>query len=179
MNNVRFLVLIGMVLIAAASRLIPHPPNFTPIAAMALFGGASFTNPVAAFLVPLGAMLLSDAVLGFHGGMPVVYACFALTVAIGFLVRTRRCWKRVTAATLGSSILFFVATNFAVWARGSLYPRTWEGLVTCYAAAIPFFRNTLAGDALYAAVLFGGFALVNRWLAAFEALKLQVHQHNG
>ncbi len=162
----RFVVLLGMVLAAAASRLMPHPPNFTPIAALALFGGACFSNKRAAFFAPLASLFLSDLVLGLYRGLPVVYGSFAMIVCIGFWLRRRRTWLPIAGAALGSSVLFFVVTNFGVWALESVYPKTTSGLIACYVAAIPFFRNTLLGDALYCLALFGGLALVERWIPA-------------
>lgn len=162
MCHPRPLVLTGMILAAAASRLCPHLPNFTPIAAMALFGGAHFADKRLAFGVPLLALLLSDALLGFHAGMPAVYGGFALIVALGLGLRANRTATTVAGTALAGALLFFLITNFAVWAAGVLYPRTWAGLGECYLAAIPFFRNSLAGDLFYAAVLFGGFALAQR-----------------
>ncbi len=159
-------VLIAMVFGAAVMRLLPHLPNLTPIAAMALFGGAYFSDKRLAFLVPLSALFLSDLILGLYGQMPVVYASFALIVCIGFSLQKRRRWLPIAGAALASSVLFFVTTNFGVWLLSSWYPKNLEGLVACYVAAIPFFRNTLLGDALYTAVLFGGFALAERWLPA-------------
>jgi hypothetical protein len=160
----RLALLITMVFGAAAIRLLPHPPNLTPIAAMALFGGAYFADTRLAFLVPLVALFLSDIVMGLYNQIPVVYGSFALIVCLGFWLQKRRTWLRITAATLASSVLFFITTNFGVWAFGSLYPKTTEGLLACSVAAIPFFRHTLVGDSLYAAALFGGFALIERWL---------------
>jgi hypothetical protein len=176
MYRLRFLVLVGMIL-AAASRLIPHPPNFAPIGAMALFGGACFAHRRAAFVVPLAAMFLSDLAigllsgnlsLGLHRLIPVVYGSFGLIVCLGFWLRTRRTVVPIAGATLAGSVLFFVLTNFGVWALGSLYPNTWEGLVACYVAAIPFFHNTLLGDAVYSTALFGGLALAEKGLPALR-----------
>src|SRR5438045_4330722 len=116
MNKPRFAVLAAMILAAAASRLIPHPPNFTPIAAMALFGGAQFSSKRAAFLVPLAGLFLSDLVFGFYAITPVVYGSFALTVCLGMWVRRRRSVQRIAFATVASAVLFFVLTNFGVWA---------------------------------------------------------------
>lgn len=158
----RLIVLVGLILMAAASRLIPHPPNLAPIAAMALFGGAYFADKRLAFLLPLGAMLLSDVTIGFHALMPAVYGSFAITVCIGFWLRGRRKLLPIAGATLTSSILFFVITNFAVWVVWDFYPKSFSGLMACYAAAIPFFRNTLMGNAAYALFLFGGFALAEK-----------------
>lgn len=170
MVNARFVTLVGMTLAAAATRLLPHPPNFTPIAAMALFGGAHFANPLAAFAVPLSAMFLSDLLLGFglHPVMPFVYGSFAFTVCLGRWLRARRLPLAVGVAALSGSVVFFVVTNLGVWLVGDLYPRTLDGLVTCYIAAIPFFRNTLAGDAGYTVALFGGFALAQRYVGALR-----------
>ncbi len=162
----RFVVLAGMVLAAAASRLMPHPPNLTPMTALALFGGGTFADKRAGFLMPLAALFLSDLVLGLYSGLWIVYGSFALIVCIGFWLRTRRRVAPIAGATLAGSILFFVVTNFGVWALGSLYAKTASGLAACYVAGIPFFRNALAGDIAYAAALFGGLALAERWLPA-------------
>ena len=157
---------------AAAMRLVPHPPNVTPIAAMALFGGMHFANKKMAFLIPLIAMYLSDIVLGFvvydfgwfHGFMPFVYISFMITVCLGFLVRRRLTPLVVGSAALVGSVMFFIITNFGAWLISSLYPKTLAGLFSCYVAAIPFFRNTLAGNMVYSLVLFGSFALAQRYL---------------
>ena len=163
MTKPRLLVLVLMILAAAASRLIPHPPNLASITAVALFGGAYLNDKRLAFLVPMAALLLSDLVLGFYSHMEIIYGSFALVVCVGLLLRKRRTPLRIASAALASSVLFFVMTNLGVWLFGSLYPKTTAGLVTCYVAAIPFFQNTLVGDALYTAVLFGGFALAEKW----------------
>jgi hypothetical protein len=164
MNKTRFLVITSMVLLAAASRLIPHPPNFAPITAIALFSGVHFSNKRIAMLVPISALLLSDLVLGFYRGMWIIYGTFCLIACIGFLLRKRNDVSAVASATLGSSILFFVLTNLGVWVFGSLYPKTTEGFIACFVAALPFFQNTLLGDGLYAALLFGGFRIAEwKW----------------
>lgn len=170
MLNKGFITLVFIVFAAAAMRLVPHPPNVTPIAAMALFGGAHFASRRAGFLVPLSAMLLSDLVLGFviygygffHAGMPFVYACIILTVCIGLLLRTRLSVLNIGLAAVGGSLMFFAITNFGVWLTGGLYPLTLEGLIASYIAAIPFYQNTFAGDAIYTLLLFGGYALAQR-----------------
>jgi hypothetical protein len=164
----RFLVLISMILMAAASRLIPHPPNVTSLTAVALFGGAYFSDRRLAFLVPLSALFLSDLVLGFYHHMEVVYLSFALIVTIGLWLQKHRTALPIAGAALASSVLFFGITNFGVWALDALYPKTLQGLVACYLAAIPFFRNTLLGDLLYTAILFGGFALLENRLPALR-----------
>jgi len=155
----RFVTLVGMILAAAVTRLIAHPPNFTPIGALALFGGASFADRRVAFGVPLLALFLGDLVLGFHTLMPAVYASFALIVFLGFWLRGRRRLVPIAGAALACSLLFFVVTNFAVWAQSGSYEASWQGLVMCYVAAVPFFYNTVMGDATYAVALFAGLAL--------------------
>jgi hypothetical protein len=157
-----------MILAAAASRLIPHPPNVASITAVALFGGAYISDKRLAFLVPMAALFISDLVLGLYGHMEVVYGSFALVVCIGLLLRRRRTPLAIGGAALASSVLFFVITNFGVWAFGSLYPKTMAGLLACYVAAIPFFQNSLFGDAVYTVALFGGFALAAKWWPALR-----------
>lgn len=168
MHKPRFAVLVGMVLAAAASRLIPHPPNFAPIAAMALFSGANFSDKRLAFGVPFAALILSDLLLGFYDGLAVVYAAFAMIVGLGFWLRDHRSNTTLAAATFVSAVLFFVVTNFAFWLSGVLYPRTLVGLSTCCIAALPFFWNTLLSDIFFTAVLFGGVKVLEK---AFPAVR--------
>src|SRR5689334_5558036 len=161
-NNSRLLALLGAIVVAAALRLLPHPPNFTPIGAMALFSGAYLGRRPLAFVAPLGALLLSDLVLGFYHGQATVYFSVALIVLIGMGALARVSALRVLGAALASSVLFFVVTNFGMWLFSGFYPRSLAGLEACYVAAIPFFQNTVAGDLFYSALLFGGFALLER-----------------
>ena len=175
MLSTRFWVLVGITLTAAAARLIPHPPNATPVAAMALFGGAYFASKRAALAVPLAAMALSDLVLGLVrygtailGSIPYVYACCVATACLGMWIGPRPSPRRIAAAALTSSIVFFLVTNFGDWLTERIYPLTWDGLAACYVAALPFFRNTLAGDAVCTVVLFGGFALAERSVVALR-----------
>jgi uncharacterized protein DUF6580 len=172
-NHTRLAAILTAIFLAAALRLLPHPPNFTPIGAMALFGGAYFGRKALAFVAPFAALLLSDAVIGFHSGMPYVYGSVALIVLIGWAVANRVTLLSVTAASIVSSVLFFLVTNFGVWAKGLYYPQTLLGLVDCYVAAIPFFQNTLAGDLFFAALLFGGFALLEQRLPSLRQPRLR------
>jgi len=162
MPKTRLILVATMILAAVASRLIPHPPNMTSVAAVALFGGAMLADRRMAFIVPLAALFLSDVLLGFHDQMVVVYGCFALIVCMGLWLQQHRTPFAIAGAALASSILFFVVTNFGVWAFDRMYPMTLGGLIGCYTAALPFFRNTLEGDLLYTLLLFGGFALLER-----------------
>ena len=164
----RTIVVVGMILLAATARIAPHPWNLTPVGAMALFSGAMLRDRRAAFLFPLAVLFVGDIFIGFHKLMPVVYASFLVNVAIGFWLRERRTLVRIGGATLLGSMQFFVATNFSVWALGGSYPKTMAGLAACYVAGIPFFWNTLAGDAIYAGLLFGGFVQAERMLPALR-----------
>jgi len=155
--NPHFLVVTSMVLFAAALRLVPHYPNFTPIAGMALFGGAYFSNKKLAFIVPLAAMFISDLILGFHSTMWAVYLSFVIVVFIGFSLRKSKKVSNIFFAVLSSSILFFVITNFAVWMSGIMYPMTAAGLGESFVAAIPFFSYSVIGNLFYAGVFFGAF----------------------
>jgi len=181
------LVLIGMIVVAALTRLLPHPPNFSPVEAVALFGGAYFASRAMAVAVPLVAMLVSDLILGLtlggtyfeHFTSPAylatwlsVYACIALSAVLGFGLRGRVNGARVLGYSLMGSVLFFVMTNFAVWATATpmtAHPSCMIGLAPCYAAALPFFQWTLLGTLFYAALLFGGFALLRRRVPALRA----------
>jgi len=164
----RTILALAMILLAAALRIAPHPWNFTPVAAMALFSGALVRDRRLAFVFPLLALFAGDVFIGFHRLMPIVYSSFLLSVLIGRLLQDRRTVSRVAGATLLGAIQFFIVTNFGVWALGSFYPRTGAGLAACYVAGVPFFWNTVAGDALYAGLLFGGFALAERALPALR-----------
>lgn len=171
MPNPRFLVLAMIVFSGAMMRLIPHPPNFTPIAAIALFGGAHFASRRTALTVTLLAMFLSDLILagGYHTLMPVVYGCFAMTVLMGRWIRRSRSILAIGGVTLSASLLFFIVTNFGVWVCFDFYPKTLAGLGACYAAAIPFFQNTLGGDLFFTTILLGGFALAQRRVPSLNA----------
>lgn len=168
MNKPRFITLVAMTLIAALSRLVPHAWNVTPVAAMALFAGAHFNDKRAAFFVPLAAMLASDLVLGLHLTMLSTYPCLALIVLIGRKIQYQKSLAVVGGASLASSLLFFFITNFACWITMVEYTKDWSGLVSCYAMAVPFFRNTVAGDLVFTGLLFGSFALSEK---AFPRLR--------
>jgi hypothetical protein len=158
-NRTRLVALLGAIVAAAVLRLVPHPPNFTPIGAMALFSGAYLGRRSLAFVAPLGAMVLSDAVLGFYSGLWITYLAVSLIVLIGWVALSRISVLRVACAAIVSSVLFFLVSNFGTWALSGMYPHTPAGLSACYVAAIPFFQNTIAGDLFYATLLFGGFRI--------------------
>lgn len=160
--NTRLITLSLIIFAIAIFRVLPHPPNVSPVAAMALFGGAYFCDKRVAFLVPFLALLLSDFIIGLHDTMIYVYAGFALTVVIGMWVRNSMSISRIAVAVAGSSIVFFIITNFGAWFTSGLYPMTVDGLMQAYVAAIPFFQNSVIGNVVFTALLFGGFAALQR-----------------
>ena len=173
-------MLAALIVVAALTRLLPHPPNFSPVEAVALFAGAYFASRHWALVVPLAAMLLSDLVLakingGLYaswfnsGGIVLVYLCVALGVFLGYGLRGKVSGARVLGYSLLGSALFFVITNFGAWLFDPMYPKTAAGLVAAYAAGIPFFQWTLLGTLFYSAVLFGGFALLRSRVPALRA----------
>ena len=166
--NTRFSVLVTIIVALTVFTILPHPPNFSPVAAMALFGGAYFSDKRHAFLIPFLAMFISDLILGLHPSMVFVYGAFALTVAMGIWLRDRISMTTVAGAAVASSVLFYLITNFGVWIIGGWYPLTMEGLIACYVAAIPFFQNTLLGNLFFTILLFGGFRLLERGFPALS-----------
>ena len=157
------LVTLSVIIFAIALfRWLPHPPNVSPVAAMALFGGAYFADKRLAFIVPFLALLLSDLFIGLHDTMVFVYAGFALTVGIGIWLQRRISVTNVAAAAVAASVLFFLLTNFGAWLTSGLYAQNFNGLMQAYVAAIPFFQNSLVGNLLFTAVLFGGYALIQK-----------------
>jgi hypothetical protein len=165
--NARFWLALALVIVGVVLRVMPHPWNFAPIGAIALFGGARFDRRYFAVGVPLLAMFIGDAFVGFHSLMPVIYATYALIAVIGMFLRDRATIPAIGAGVLLSSTIFYLTTNFAVWAIGTTYAKTAAGLLACYIAAIPYFGNTLASDALYSAIFFGIFAIAERRIPAF------------
>jgi hypothetical protein len=166
LSILRGVVMVTMIVLAAALRIVPHPWNLTPIGAIALFSGAMFRNRWIAFITPLACLLAGDFFVGFYKLMVVVYASFAISVAIGRWLGENRTVARSGGAVFLGALQFFVVTNFGMWAISDYFPKTATGLAKCFAAAVPFFWNTLAGDALFASILFGGFALAERLLIA-------------
>lgn len=174
------LTLAALIFVAVLSRVLPHPPNFSPIEAVALFGGAYFAKRQWALLVPLVAMFASDLVLGMinggiywsyfgSAGYISVYACIALSTVLGFGLRGKVGASRVLGYSLAGSMLFFVVTNFGAWLSDPAYPKTVAGLAAAYVAGVPFFQWTVLGTLSYAAVLFGGFELLRNRVPALRA----------
>jgi hypothetical protein len=161
-----FIVILGL----ALTRILPHPPNFSPILAIALFSGAILKDRRLAFGVPLLAMLLSDLIIGFHSLIWLVYLSFIAVVYMGTFLQTQRKLVAITGVTISGSLLFFLITNLGVWAFDGMYPMTFSGLLSCYTAALPFLQNSMAGDLFFVAILFGGYALLQNNPDASEAI---------
>ena len=145
--NKRSLLIIQFVIMAVLVRLLPHPPNFTPIVALALFGSTTFTNKWFGLLLPIIAMGISDLYLGFYSISIWVYTSFFLISLLGLY------WKKIKVKNvLISSLIFFIITNFGVWLMGG-YPKTIQGILLCYTMAVPFFINSILGDLFFSYVL--------------------------
>ncbi len=154
----KYVVALSLIALAVILRILPHPANFAPMSAVAIFAGTILPRKIALF-VSLLAIVISDAIIGFYDTMPATWACFALvTLASSFWLKKPNLIKGF-AVTITSSVFFFVVTNFAVWAADDMYAHTWNGLAQCFVMALPFFRNTAASDSFYTAILFGVFAL--------------------
>lgn len=165
---VQSLVLPGIIIVVAVLiRIFPHIPNVTPLAAMALFGGA-YLDKRWAFGFPLIALFVSDMILGFHDTMFFVYVSFLLTGLIGYALRKHRQLQYILAGALTSSVLFYLITNVGVWLVGSMYPKTFSGLLEAYYLALPFFRNSLLGDAGYIALFVALYSLGSSWAKTYK-----------
>ena len=165
----RYITTFLLVLFAALSRMLPHPPNMAPICAMALFGGV-YLDRKHAFLVPFIAMLISDYFIGFYSGIAWVYGAFVMIGLVGLWLRSHQGAGQTIGATVSGSVIFYVVTNFGVWVSSQVsYPHTLAGMLQCYNAAIPFFRNTIVGDLLYVGAMFGMYELAKRLVPALKA----------
>jgi hypothetical protein len=148
-----------LISIGVLSRLVPHPANMTAVGGVALFSGAKFGS-WKALVVVFFTMLISDAIVGFHAVMWATYGSLALAILVGKWIGSSARVSKLVGGILISSLIFFVITNFAVWAKTPLYPKTLNGLIDCYTMAIPFFRNSIVGDMVYAPLFFGVYELV-------------------
>ena len=162
-KTLKILSLLGIVGFCLVYRLLSQEPNFSPLAAAALFSG--FLFPSLGFLIPLTILLSSDLVFGFYSSLPFVYAGFFVMFLIGRKI-ARVQFFRVALAALGGSFSFFVISNFGHWLMTSMYSKNLLGLVECYLAAIPFFRASLVGDLFFAGVFFGVYALAQKSILA-------------
>jgi hypothetical protein len=184
--RLRFGVIAALILLAALSRLIPHPANFAPVGGMALFGAAYFSKRYWAFIVPVVSMWISDLVLNnvvyasyfdrfvwFYGGSLFTYGAFALIVLSGMFTLRKIRIPSLTASALGASVIFFLVSNFGVWFSGTMYSKDFSGLIACYTAGLPFFQNTVLGDLVYTGVLFGAFEYAMRRFPILRAVPVR------
>lgn len=165
--NISYFVIISLIFFASLTRIIPHMPNFTPIGAIALFGGAYLNNKYHAFLIPIASLWISDLVLNnfiynfyteftwFYPGFLWQYASFIIIIMIGYFFLKKLNFKNVFSATVTSSFIFFIVTNFGVWISGTMYTMDLNGLIMCYVMALPFYKGTILGFMCYSAFLFG------------------------
>ncbi|MBU4022813.1 hypothetical protein KJ591_00380, partial [Patescibacteria group bacterium] len=153
------------ILIGISLRMLPHPPNFAPIAAIALFGGVYFSKKIA-FILPISIMLISDFFIGYYqlGLMALVYASFVLCILLGFWLKKHKKWQTVLGSSLLAGLIFFLLTNLAVWAFTPWYVKTIHGLIQCYLMALPFFRMTLLGNLFYVTIFFGAYEIIEIWI---------------
>ncbi len=156
MTKIQPVWIIGVIVVLAMTRLVPHPPNAVPIAAMALIAGAFFSSRVLAYLVPLAAMMLSDLFLGFHSTIWYVYIGVAIAVIIGGALK-KFSVLRVGVAAVVASLIFFIITNLGAWWHHDMYQQNFNGLLQAYTAGLPFLRNSLIANLIFSYLVFFGF----------------------
>ncbi len=167
--KIRSLVLTGIIFLAALSRLVPHPWNFTAIGGLALFGGSYFSSRWQSLSVPLVALFISDFFLGFHSTLLFVYGAVALIGVLGWSLQEKKTVLRLGTYALSASAIFFLISNFGVWLMEPLYPKSASGLINCYWMALPFLENQILGDLFYCGLLFGAFEWGKRRIPVLQA----------
>ncbi len=178
LNIKSFFTSLAIIVFAVIVRLIPHPANFAPITALALFGGA-YLSKKNAFIVPLMALFFSDMLIGFHNTMPFVYGSFLISGLLGLWLKKHHNVVNTTLITLIASLQFFLVTNLGVWFIGTIYPKTVDGLLQAYIMGIPFYRNTLLGDLFYTGLFFSAYELfIYIFTSKAENSKLKIQNHN-
>lgn len=177
-DNINSAAIYLFITLGIIARLLPHPANFTPLAAIALFAGTYLGRRSSIFVV-IAAMLISDYFLGFHSTMPYVYGSFLVIILLGTWLKNHFSAWSILGASVAGSLLFFLVTNFGAWLHMPLYPKTFTGLMEAYAMGIPFYRgvpadqafmflrNTLLGDLFYAGVFFGVYEAVKTTSARY------------
>ncbi|MFB3827260.1 MAG: DUF6580 family putative transport protein [Bryobacteraceae bacterium] len=164
MENTKRPLAVGLTVLGAVARLLPHPPNFAPVGSVSLFGGARLRG-WQAYALPLALMAVTDPLVGgYNAATPFVYASFLITVWLGRMLRASESPWRIGTVCAVSSVQFFLLTNFGMWLMTAMYPHTAAGLALCYVNALPFFGRTLAADLLYSGALFGMHAWLSRAL---------------
>ena len=182
--NLQTGVLSIIILLAAFTRIMPHPPNFSPMAAIGLFGAAHFAKKWQAFFIPLIGIWVSDLVINnyvysssssnfvwFYSGFYWQYISYILIIFAGLFIFNRGIsLTKMFGGMISSSGIFFLVSNFGVWAGGTMYPKNFGGLITCYAAGVPFIHNTIISDVLFTTVLFGTYYLLQ---VEYSSLKIK------
>lgn len=174
-QNTKLTFAIGFIVLAAISRFIPHPPNFTPIMAMSIYGGLLFADKKYAFIVPILAMIFTDAFIGFHNTIAFVYGAFIIGVILGFFLKSGLKLSRLAIVSLLGSVIFFILTNFGAWLMSGLYPLTLEGLMQAYFFGLPFFSYsplemfgfTLLGDLFFNFLFFFVISLSYKYIPKY------------
>ena len=159
--NIKVVLIFLIIFLVSLTRIFPHPPNFTPILALAIFGGAYLPNRITAISLPIISMFISDLIIGFHSQIFTVYATIILLSILGHLMKTKN-FKNFAITGFTGSLIFFIITNFSVWLGGNLYPLTIDGIIQCYIMAIPFFHNTLISTMLFLTILFFGYTFAEK-----------------
>lgn len=163
MNN-KLTLMISLVFLAAFSRLIPHPWNFTALGAIAFFGGARFEDKKMSLWIPMLALFVSDLFLGFHSTILFTYGGFLLVGLIAQFARNLRNPITLVSLLLSSSVVFYLVSNFGVWAVENIYPKTMAGLFQCYVMGLPFFERQILSDLFYSGFLFAAYEFLNKKL---------------
>ena len=165
MKKINIAIAIIFILIGVVLRLIPHAPNFTPIIAIALFGGVYLSKKIA-LILPVLIMLISDIFIGSYEIklMIFVYASFLICVVLGFWLKKHKKWQTILTSSVLGALMFFLLTNFAVWAFTGWYAKSFSGIIQCYIMALPFFRNTLLGALFYSTVFFGAYEIISVYI---------------
>ena len=145
---------ITLILVLAFSRLIPHPPNFTPIIAMAVMSGFFFRNIYLSLTTLFISMLLADIFIGFYNNMLFVYLSLLLISIIFFKINYKINYKNLLIFAFTGTLIFYLISNFGVWAMGSLYEKNMNGLINCYFLAIPFFKNSIISTIIFSYATF-------------------------
>lgn len=190
LTSKNLLIVLGLIVATAASRLLPHPPNFVPVGAMALFGAAALPKRWLAFAVPLVAFYLSDLALnnilyaeyyeGFYWGMSGFTAgaiVLMVLLGTGMLRNLPFSWSRIGGAAVGATLIFFLVTNFGVWAGGMMYPKTGAGLLAAFGAGLPFLLSSLLANLIFSGVLFGAARYLGIWESNLSSVTLKTEDH--
>lgn len=170
-----FTLILGMLILTSLSRLLPHPWNFSPLGAMAIFGGATIGHRFLNVLIPLFLVWFSDLMVNnilyksyfndfvwIYDGFYWQYGSYLIISFLAYYAIKSLKFYRIILYSIFSSLLFYLISNFGVWASGGLYSPDFQGLISCYVAGLPFFKGNLLGDLVYTSVLFGVYYLAGR-----------------